>query len=159
MPTAQAAIDDFLAQKRIAVAGVSREPGGKHGGNVIYKRLKDRGYEVFAVNPNADTVEGDPCFRSLAAIPGGVDAVVIATTPSIAPSVARECKDLGITRVWMHGPFGGGSVSKDAHAYCRQNGIASIAGACPLMYGPTSDGFHRFMRGFVGLVGKLPKEA
>jgi uncharacterized protein len=159
MATAEAAIDDFLAQKRIAVAGVSREPGGKHGGNIIYKRLKERGYEVFAVNPNTDTVEGDPCFRDLASIPGGVDAVVIATTPAVAPSVARECKELGITRVWMHRSFGGGSVSSEAHAYCRQNGIASIAGGCPLMYGPTSDGGHRFMRVFVGLFGQLPKEA
>jgi uncharacterized protein len=159
MPTAEAAIDDFLAQKRIAVAGVSREPGGKHGGSIIYKRLKERGYEVFAVNPNTDTVEGDPCFCDLASIPGGVDAVVIATTPAVAPSVARECKELGITRVWMHRSFGGGSVSSEAHAYCRQNGIASIAGGCPLMYGPTSDGGHRFMRVFVGLFGQLPKEA
>ena len=66
MPTVDAAIADFLAQERIAVAGVSREPGGKHGGNVVYKRLKERGYQVFAVNPNADTVEGDPCFHDLA---------------------------------------------------------------------------------------------
>jgi predicted CoA-binding protein len=159
MATAEAAIADFLAQKRIAVAGVSREPGGKHGGNTIYKRLKERGYEVFAVNPNTDTVEGDPCFRSLASIPGGVDAVVIATAPAVAPAVAKECKELGITRVWMHRSFGGGSVSSEAHAYCRQNGIASIAGGCPLMYGPTSDGGHRFMRVFVGLFGQLPKEA
>jgi len=159
MPTAQAAIDDFLAQKRIAVAGVSREPGGKHGGNIIYKRLKERGYQVFPVNPNADTVEGDTCYRSLSAIPGGVDAVVIATTPSVAPSVAAECRDLGITRVWMHRSFAGGSVSNEAHELCRQNGIASIAGGCPLMYGPTSDGGHRFMRSVLGLFGRLPKEA
>jgi len=159
MATAEAAIDDFLAQKRIAVAGVSREPGGKHGGNVIYKRLKERGYEVFAVNPNADTVEGDPCYRSLASIPGGVDAVVIATTPAVAPSVATECRELGITRVWMHRSFGGGSVSPEANAYCRQNGITSIAGGCPLMYGPTSDGGHRFMKVFAGLFGQLPKDA
>ena len=154
------AIDDFLAQKRIAVAGVSRETNGAHGGNVVYKRFKERGYQVFAVNPNADTVEGgDPCYRSLAAIPGGVDAVVIATRPEVAPSVAKECKDLGITRVWMHRSFGGGSVSKDAHELCRQSGITSIAGGCPLMYGPTADGGHRFMRTFLKLFGQLPKEA
>jgi predicted CoA-binding protein len=158
MPTAQAAIDDFLAQKRIAVAGVSRKPGGAHTGNVIYQRFRERGYEVFAVNPNADTVEGDPCYRSLAAIPGGVDAVVIATAPSVAPAVARECQELGIKRVWMHRSFGGGSVSREAHELCRQNGIASIAGGCPLMYGPTSDGGHRFMRSMLGLFGRLPKE-
>ena len=159
MPTAEAAIDDFLAQKRIAVAGVSRETGGKHGGNVVYQRLKERGYEVFAVNPNADTVEGDPCFRDLASIPGGVDAVVIATTPAVAPSVAQECAALGVTRVWMHRSMGAGSVSAEAHAFCSENGIASIAGGCPLMYGPTSDGGHRFMKVFLGLFGQLPKEA
>jgi len=159
MPTADAAIKDFLAQKRIAVAGVSREPGGMHGGNVVYRRLKERGYRVLAVNPNADTVEGDPCYRSLASILGGVDAVVIATTPAVAPSVARECAELGITRVWMHRSFGGGSVSEEAHELCREHGIASIAGGCPLMYGPTSDAGHRFMRIFAGLFGQLPKEA
>jgi predicted CoA-binding protein len=159
VPTIDQAVGDFLAQRRIAVVGVSREPGGKHGGNVVYQRLKARGYEVFAVNPNADTVEGDPCFHDLASIPGGVDAVVIATKPSVAPSVARECRELGITRVWMHRSFGAGSVSPEAHAFCRENGIASIAGGCPLMYGPTSDGGHRFMRSMLGLFGKLPKEA
>jgi hypothetical protein len=159
MSTVDRAIEDFLAQKRIAVAGVSREPGGKHGGNIVYQRLKERGYEVFAVNPNADTVEGDPCYRDLASIPGGVDAVVIATTKAAAPAVARECRELGITRVWMHRSLGGGSVSEEAHAFCRQNGITSIAGGCPLMYGPTSDGGHRFMRFFIGLFGQLPKDA
>lgn len=159
MSTAEAAIDDFLAQKRIAVAGVSREKGGKHGGNIVYQRLKERGYEVFAVNPNAETVEGDPCYHDLASIPGGVDAVVIATAPAVSPSVVEQCRELGITRVWMHRSFGGGSVSAEAHALCRPNGISSIAGGCPLMYGPTSDGGHRVMRFFIGLLGQLPKEA
>jgi len=156
--TADHAIDDFLGQRRIAVAGVSRTPAS-HGGNIIYKRLRERGYEVFAVNPNAESVEGDRCYHDLRSIPGGVDAVVIATRPEVAESVARECKDLGITRVWMHRSFGGGSVSAEAHEYCRVNGIASIAGGCPLMYGPTSDGGHRVMRWLAGLMGKLPREA
>ena len=159
MPKVDQAIDDFLGQRRIAVVGVSREPGGRHGGNVVYQRLRARGYQVFAVNPNADTVEGDPCFHDLRSIPGGVDAVVIATTPAVAPSVARECRELDIKRVWMHRSFGGGSVSAEAHAFCRENGIASIAGGCPLMYGSTSDGGHRLMRSLMGLFGKLPKEA
>jgi uncharacterized protein len=159
MPSVDRAINDFLAQERIAVAGVSREPGGNHGGNFVYRRLKERGYEVFAVNPHADTVDGDPCYRSLSAIPGGVDAVVIATAPSAALSVVAECRDLGITRVWMHRSFGQGSVSPEAHEECRRSGIASIAGGCPLMYGPASDGGHRFMRVLAGLFGQLPKEA
>ncbi len=157
MPTVDTAIDEFLAQERIAVTGVSREQGGAHGGNVVYRRLKERGYTVFAVNPNADSVEGDPCYRSLAAIPGGVDAVVIATRPEVASSVVKECQDLGIKRVWMHRSFSGGSVSNEAHELCRQSGIDCIAGGCPLMYGRTSDGGHRFMRLIIGLFGGLPK--
>lgn len=158
MAQVSTAIDDFLAQKRIAVAGVSREAAG-HGGNIVYQRLRDRGYQVFAVNPNADTVEGDRCYHDLRSIPGGVDAVVIATAPEAALGVAQECEELGIKRVWMHRSFGTGSVSPEAHAFCRENGIASIAGGCPLMYGATSDGGHRFMRWMLGLMGRLPKEA
>ncbi len=158
MVTAQQAIDDFLAQPRIAVAGVSRKAAG-HGGNVVYQRLRERGYQVFAVNPHTDAIEGDTCYRDLRSIPGGVDAVVIATAPEAAESIARECKELGITRVWMHRSFGAGSVSQEAHEYCRANGIASIAGGCPLMYGRPSDGGHRMMRWMLGLFGRLPREA
>jgi predicted CoA-binding protein len=157
MAAIRAAVDDFLGARRIAVAGVSREPAG-HGGNTVYQRLRERGYEVFAVNPHADTVEGDPCYHDLRSIPGGVDAVVIATPASAALSVAEECRALGITRVWMHQAFGPGSVSREAHEYCRANGIAAIAGGCPLMYGRASDGGHRFMRWMLGLMGRLPRE-
>ena len=159
MPTAQAAIDDFLAQKRIAVAGVSREKGGKHGGNIIYQRFKERGYEVFAVNPNADTVEG----RSLLPRPG-LDPGRrgrrrhrhhAGRCPVGRPAVqgARHHPGLDAPLVRRR------ERVAEAHELCRQSGIASIAGGCPLMYGPTSDGGHRFMKLFAGLFGQLPKEA
>ena len=88
--TIKEAADAFLSHKRIAVAGVSRETGGPHGGNVVYNRLKERGFEVFAVNPNADEVEGDRAYHSLADIPDGVEAVVIATHPDAAPAVMKD---------------------------------------------------------------------
>ena len=142
MVTVAEAAKDFLAQKRIAVAGVSRSAGA-HSGNGIYERFKSRGYEVFAVNPNADEIDGNPCYRSLDAIPGGVDAVVIATAPEAVPSVVADCERLGITRVWMHRSFGGGSVSPEAATAGRKAGMTVIAGGCPLMFEPTSDGFHK----------------
>jgi uncharacterized protein len=89
------AAEDFLGMRRIAVAGVSRTPAA-HGGNVVYRRLRERGYEVFAVNPNADVVEGDACYRDLASIPDGVDAVVVATNPRDTASVVDDCARLGI---------------------------------------------------------------
>ena len=122
MTTVAEATQDFLAQKRIAVAGVSRNAGA-HSGNAVYERLKSRGYEVFAVNPNADEIDGEPCYRSLEAIPGGVDAVVIATAPDAATDVVADCERLGITRVWMHRSFGGGSVSQEAATAGRQAGM------------------------------------
>jgi uncharacterized protein len=152
----KAAAAEFLANKRVAVTGVSRNPRN-HGSNVVYKRLRERGYEVFAVNPSADEVEGDPCYHDLKSIPEGVDAVVIATRPETAEATMRECAELGITRVWMHRGFGGGSVSKEAAEYGRQHGIRVIDGGCPLMFAPTADAGHRAMRWICTVTGNVPK--
>jgi predicted CoA-binding protein len=145
MPSIKEAAAAFLANQRIAVTRVSRTPKS-HGSNVVYQRLRDRGYEVFAVNPNADQVEGDRCYQDLKSIPGGVQAVVIGTRPEIAEETMRECVELGISQVWMHRGPGAGSVSDAATAYGRQHGICVIDGGCPLMFGPTADVGHWIMR-------------
>jgi predicted CoA-binding protein len=147
----------FLEHRRIAVTGVSRYPKD-HGGNVVYKRLRARGYEVFAVNPNADDVEGDPCYQDLKSIPGGVEGVVIGTRPDLAEDTMRECVELGITRVWMHRGPGAGSVSEEAAAYGREHGVTVIDGGCPLMFGPTADVGHKVMRLFFTATGNVPKK-
>ena len=151
------AATEFLSQKRIAVTGVSRTPGS-HGSNVVYKRLKERGYDVFAVNPNAEEVEGDRCFADLRSIPGGVDGVVIGTRPDRAQDTIRECEQLGIKRVWMHRGPGPGSVSPEAAEYGRQHGMTVIAGGCPLMFAPVSDPGHKMMRWAFSLSGKVPRQ-
>ena len=153
----QEATSEFLANKRVAVTGVSRHPKG-HGSNVVYKRLRDRGYEVYAVNPNADEVEGDRCYHDLRSLPDGVDAVVIATRPEIAEETMRECAELGINHVWMHRGPGAGSVSKPAAGYGRQQGIAVIDGGCPCMFGQTADFGHKAMRVMLTMSGNVPKE-
>jgi uncharacterized protein len=157
MTKVKEAAAEFLALKRIAVTGVSRSPEG-HGGNIVYQRLRDRGYEVFAVNPNADTVEGDECYQDLKSIPGGVDAVVIGTRPEIAEETMKECADLGIGHVWMHRAFGEGSVSNAATEYGRDHGIRVIDGGCPCMFEPTADPGHRMIRFVSTLTGKVPRE-
>jgi predicted CoA-binding protein len=154
MPTMKEAATDFLANKRIAVTGVSRHPK-EHGSNTIYKRLRDRGYEVFPVNPNADEVEGAVSYHDLTSIPGGVDAVVIATAPDKADDTIHECETLGITQVWMHHGPGPSSVSATATDYGRAHGITVIDGGCPLMFEPAADLGHKVMR--VVLRGRVPK--
>ena len=144
----------FLDCKRIAVTGVAREPKGE-GSNTVYKRLRERGYDVVAINPNADTVEGDPCFHSLREVPDGVEAVVIGTRPDAAEATVQECVDLGIDQVWMHRSVGGGSVCDEATVIGRENGLTVIDGGCPLMFGPTSDGIHKVMR--VVFASHVPK--
>jgi uncharacterized protein len=145
MLTMKQATSEFLAKKRIAVTGVSRN-ARDHGANVVYQRLRDRGYQVVAINPNADRVEGDPCFHDLKSVPGGVEAVVIGTRPETAEATMRECVELGIGHVWMHRLYGTGSVCDAATAYGREHGITVIDGGCPLMFGPTADPGHRVMR-------------
>jgi predicted CoA-binding protein len=149
------AVADFLAQRRIAVAGVSRSKN--EAANVIYRKLRDSGYEVFPVNPNAGEVEGDPCYSDLGSVPGGVDGVVVATHPDITGQVVRECAELGIPRAWMHRSFGQGSVSEDAVDFCREHGITVIPGGCPMMFCRPVDVGHRCMRWVLKLTGGLPK--
>ena len=145
---------EFLACTRVAVTGVSRTPA-THGSNNVYKRLRDRGYSVVAVNPNAQQVEGDQCYPNLRSIPGGVESVVIGTRPAIAEDTMRECVELGISHVWMHRGPGPGSVSAAATEYGRQHGVTVIDGGCPLMFDPTADVGHKVMR--VLFSGHIPK--
>ena len=157
MQTIKEAATEFLATKRVAVTGVSRT-GADHGSNVVYQRLRQRGYEVFAVNPNAQTVEGDRAYPDLASIPGGVEAVVIGTRPDRADATMAECAEIGVKHVWMHRSIGGSSVSASAAEYGRANGITVIDGGCPLMFDPAADLGHKCMRFVLAMSGVVPKK-
>lgn len=157
MSTIRQAAETFLKNRRIAVTGVSRNPQG-HGSNAVYQRLRSRGYQVFAVNPNAETVEGDKAYPDLASIPGGVDAVVIGTRPERASATIEACVALGIKQVWMHRSFGTGSVSPEAVALGRQHSITVIDGGCPLMFDPTGDVAHKCMKAILTLTGSVPRQ-
>jgi predicted CoA-binding protein len=152
----QNAVGDFLAQRRIAVAGVSRTDSAAPA-NLVYRKLRDAGYAVTPVNPHAEQVEGDACAPDLASIDGGVDGVVVATPPGEAEKIVQECAALGIRRVWMHRSFGQGSVSDAAVARCHEHGIRVIAGACPMMFCEPVDVPHRCLRWVLKVTGKLPK--
>jgi hypothetical protein len=157
-PSLENKVDEFLAQKRIAVAGVSRNNSRHPAANLIYRRLKKSGHEVFPVNPNMQTFEGDRCYPDLSSIPGGVDGAVIVTRPEITERIVRNCSDAGVRRVWMHQSIGkkGSSVSPAAVEYCRQHEISVIAGGCPMMYGDGVDVGHTCMRWVLRLTGGLP---
>src|SRR3954471_20762339 len=116
----QEKVDDFLSQQRIAVAGVSHKSDSAGAANVIYRRLRDSGYKVYAINPNADQVEGDHCYHSVKDIPDQVDGIIIATPESATDQVVHDCANKGVKRVWMHNGLHslGTSVTKSAVEFC-----------------------------------------
>ena len=145
----------FLSRQRFAVVGVSR--AGDAPANVIYRRLKETGRDVVAVNPNAERVEGDPCYASLQALPKPVDAVIVATHPGESLQVARDCRETGVGYVWFHRSFGTGSVSEEAVAHCHEYGACVIPSGCPMMHLTPIDFGHRCMRAVLRLTGRLPE--
>ncbi len=150
--TLEEAARDFLAQKRIAVAGVSRS--GDIPANIIYKKLKASGYDVYAVNPHADRVEGDVCYPDLAAIPGGVDGVVIGAPADRSASIVQEAAAVGVSRVWMHRGMGPGSVDPEAVRLAEAAGLSVIPGGCPMMFCEPVDVAHRCARWFNRVTGR-----
>ena len=153
-------VQDFLAQKTIAVVGVSSKR--ETGCNSNYVKFKSSGYKVYAINPHINTFQGDACYPDLTSVPDKVDAVFILASPRITEQIVRECVQLGIKHVWMHcmmgtkpgAAAGMTSVSAGAVEMCRQNGIAVIPGSCPNQFLKPDFG-HAMMRGLWRLVGNM----
>ena len=142
---------DFLAQKKIAVVGVSRKK--TKFGNAIYKELKQKGYLVFPINPHINVYEEDTCYLDLLSLPEKVDAVVINVPPAQTEKVVREVKEAGINRVWLQQ----GSQSEAAEQYCKENGIDCVSNECILMFVQSPAFIHRAHKWVWGVFGKLPQ--
>lgn len=148
--TSKKIVDEFLAQKKIAVVGVSRKK--TKFGNAIYKELKQKGYKVFPVNPNMQTFEEDICYPDLLSLPEIVDAVVINVPPMQAEKIVRQAKEAGINKVW----FQQGSQSEVSINFCNENGIDVVTNECILMFAQPSAFIHRAHKWIWGVLGKLP---
>ena len=146
---------EFLSRERFAVAGVSRD--GEAAANYIFKRFKELGREVYAINPNAEEVEGEHCYASLADLPEAVDAVIVGTPADKAIEVARQCQDAGVGNVWFHRSIDGGSFSQEAAELCSRYGARVIPGGCPMMHLDPVDVPHRCMYLVLKKIGTLPK--
>ncbi len=160
MPTVDSLVKDFLAQKKIAVVGVSNTRDS--GCNANYQKFKSAGYRVFAVNPHIKDFKGDPCYPDLRSLPEKPDAVFILASPQVTDQIVGECVELGVKHVWMHCLMGTkpgvgagmSSVSPKAVELCLQNGISVIPGSCPNQF-LNPDFGHALMRGFARLLGNL----
>jgi predicted CoA-binding protein len=151
------AVQAFLAT-RIAVVGASDDKSSF--GGTVYRELRDHGCEVVPVHPSAETVAGDPCYPTLAAVPGTVGGALVMVNRARAPEVVQACAERGVERVWLFKGIGGpGAVSDEAVRLCRDNGMEVIEGACPLMFLEPVGMLHRIHRGFRHLNGSLSRAA
>lgn len=155
MPEIPAQIRDFLAGSRFAVAGVSRSR--QQPANAILRKLRDAGYDVVPINPNADRLEGADCYPDVASVPGSLDGVVIATHPAVSASIVEQCAEAEVPRAWFHRSFGDGSVSEEAVRRCEELGVEAIVGGCPLMFCEPIDFAHRCMRWWLQRQGSVPR--
>jgi len=149
----KATIEQFLACRRLAVVGVSRDP--QDFSRSVFRAFAERGYDAVPVNPSATEVEGRACAPGLADVRPPVEAALLMTPPSATERVVRECAQVGVRRVWMHRGAGRGAVSPEAVAFCHEQGIAVVDGACPFMFLPGTGRFHSLHRFFLRLTGRL----
>jgi predicted CoA-binding protein len=148
-------IDDFLAQKRLAMVGISRDP--RSFSATLFEELCRRGYDVIPVNPNAPEVLGRRCFARLQNIHPPVDAALLMTSPEITEQVVVDCAETGVHRVWMYRATGKGAVSQAAIAFCQERGIQVVPGQCPYMFLPRAETVHR-LHGFLRkITGRYPQ--
>jgi len=150
-------IEEFLSQKRIAMAGISRDPANLSV--KLFEELCRREYDVVPVNPNAVELQGKRCFARVQDIQPPVEAALLMTSPDVTESVVHDCAEAGIRRVWMYRGTGKGAVSAKALAFCQERGIQVVPGECPFMFLPDTAGFHRF-HGFIRkITRRYPRRA
>ena len=149
----KATIEQFLACRRLAVVGVSRDP--RDFSRSVFRALTERGYDAVPVNPAGGAMEGRACASRLSDVQPPVEAALLLTPPSVTERVVRECAEAGVRRVWMHRGAGRGAVSPEAVAFCREKQIAVVDGACPFMFLPGTGRFHSLHRFFLRLTGRL----
>ena len=150
-------IEDFLAQKRIAIVGASRDT--KSFSVMLLKAFSGRGYDVVPVNPKTPNVLGHTCYARVQDIRPPVQGALLMTSAQATESLVEECAKSGIPRIWIYGANGKTNVSQKTLDFCRERGIQVIAGQCPFMFLPGSASVHRF-HGFVRkITGRYPKRA
>jgi len=140
-------IRDFMQAKRLAVVGVSHSE--QKMGTGIYKELKERGFEVYGVNPTLELIQGDKCFHTIGELSGMVDGVVICVPPPKAAQVLREAVGAGIQKIWIQQ----GAQSDETARVARELGVNPVVKKCILMYAGEVKSIHAFHRFFARLFG------
>ena len=143
-------VQDFIAQKTLAVAGISRNPQSFSAR--AFAELKTKGYRLFPVNPNADSIAGEKCYPNVGALPEKPGGVLVFTPPAETEKVVREAAAAGIARIWIQQ----GAQSEAALRFCREKNLAAVSRQCILMFAEPVASIHRVHRWLWKILGKLP---
>jgi uncharacterized protein len=154
MTTLAVRANEFLAQRRIALVGVSRDP--RDLSRTLFRELRQRGYDVVPVHPELTSADGVPCARQLQDVSPAVQGALLMTPPAVTERVVHDCAEAGVARVWMHRGAGRGAVSPAAVAFCRERGMSVVDGACPFMFLPDAGFVHRGHGFLARLLGRHP---
>jgi uncharacterized protein len=144
-------IHQFLAERTLALAGVSRD--GKGFGNIVRKELAAKGYKILLVHPEAESIDGQKCARSLAEVAREVGGLVLVTPPPATLELVKQAAEAGLRRIWVQR----GAESDEAIRFCEEHQLAVVHHECLLMFAEPAGGVHRFHRWVRGLFGKLPR--
>lgn len=155
MPTTINEVSNFLALRRIAFVGLSRN--SKDFSRTLFREMCKRGYDMVPVNPAANELEDRRCFVRLQEIQPPVDGALLLTQPRKTERVVRDCAEAGIRNIWMYRAGGPGAVSQDAVEFCHSHGMNVVEGHCPFMFFPQTAFFHRFHGFLLKLTGGYPR--
>ena len=142
-------IDNFVSSKRIAVVGMSRS--GKKFGNMAGKELKAKGYEIFAVHPDATVIDGFTCYHDLKSLSGKIDGVWISILPKNVPPVLEEASEIGLKNIWLQQ----GAWSKEVQETIDKLSLPVVSKKCIMMYAQPVHSIHKFHRTIKGIFGGL----
>ena len=149
-------INQFIEDKNVAVAGVSRDP--QKWGHTLFKALIKKGYHVYPINPGADEIEGVKCYHAVPDLPDTVSNLIITTSPEATLEIIKSAKHSGIRNIWMHQGAGGtGAQSQEAIDFCMENGMGVVYGFCPMMFLPPV-GIHKIHLWMKKISGKFPAD-
>lgn len=150
-------VENFLAQKRIAMVGISRDP--KDFSVLLFEEFRRRGYDMVPVNPGVPELHGQPCFARVQDIQPGVDAAILMTSPTVTEYVVRDCAEAGIRLVWMYSAGGPGATTESAIEFCDAHNIQVVPGECPFMFWPDSGAGHHFHGFILKVIRRYPRHA
>jgi predicted CoA-binding protein len=138
----------FFDNKKVALAGISRNPG--KFGNAVFKELRQKGFEVYPLHKEIDTFEGVQCYRRVGEIPAEVESLIIAVRPDEAAKIVEDTRNSPIKRIW----FQQGSNFTKVVETARGMGRETFSKKCVLMYAPQATSIHKFHQFLAKMFGR-----